>query len=356
MRTLLVALALGGVLVASQGGLAGSVRSLPAPDAVVRTPQAVPLLAADGRRVAFTTTQRFGHDVEYRVDVWSAGAGSPVVVARDRHSEEAFAVGIDGLALAGVHLAWTTWAQGNGREQSVVVARVGGKAQVLDELFANSDGGDRGGDYVGGLHGGGSLIVANTWTQCDTIDYQTGETNTSCRPGSPDWISAAALVEIEGVKLRPLHTAPDAMRVADVDRGRIVVREDAGPVSVRNARGALLRRLPFPKGAVLGAQATGPLVVVLKRDGLWTESGSCPLAPAPGRVLAGAGQGAALLVEQRRALRVIRLADCRELRLAPTTGTIGSADLTDAGLFYARNGSGGSVAFVSAASLRRGFD
>jgi hypothetical protein len=328
---------------------------LPAPAATVSLPGPVPMLAADGGRVAFATSRRVGaFEAEFRIGVWKPPAARVSVLLRARHVSDAYDV--EELALAGTRVAWIDVGHGNGEQQDLWTASVSGPVRAVGGEYYNSVGGLRGGTYVGGLAGAGDLLVVNTWEQCDELDVQSGKRDPSCVPSDPSWISSVRLAEIGPSVLRPLLAGPDAMLVAAVDDGRVLLRRGRS-VTVVDRSGARVATHELP-ARTLGVALDRAAVVVLTSTRVGAGDTGCALgSPPTKRRLADAAGGLAAVLDGARRLRLVRLRDCRELRLDLDRGTFGDAALTEAGLWYsvAASRAAGTVAFVPAARLRAAF-
>jgi hypothetical protein len=165
-----------------------------------------------------------------------------------------------------------------------------------------------------------------------------------------------------------LSRGDEALWASDVDHGRIVVREDNGTVRVIGAGARGGEPYKFGEGPTLGARASRDLLVVLTAQHLFGfglanrhPRGGCSLGGwSSHRTLEDALQNLAVVVDHRRVLRIIRLDDCRELRLATAASNrIGAAALSDAGLFYSISGrsqqASSTVAFVPLGALLNAF-
>ncbi|MGZ4354522.1 MAG: hypothetical protein ACXVZ4_13355 [Gaiellaceae bacterium] len=320
----------------------------------------VPLLAADGATVAFSVSRRLPapNYHEELVETWTPGSRAATVVARDLGDPYE----TDALVLAGRRVVWVSGVAGDGLEQTLLSAQPGRRpVEVGSDLFYNNEGGMRGGTFVGELHGAGDLVALNTWSGCNEYDMGSGQRDPTCVPSDPSWLYDGKLRVLTRTGYRVVATGLDAMRVVDVDANRIVLRHGNRAVSVVDKGGKRLARYDLAPGTVQGAALDGDQLVILTPTDLavFRPPGSreerCALPPAP-RTLVDARGGLAVVIERSRVLRVVRLGDCRELRLAPRSGSFSGAALTGAGLWYAVNRRGtGRLAFVSRARLLAAF-
>lgn len=334
--------------------------ALPLPSATLTVAGSVPLLAADGGTVAFSVSRRLPapNYHEELIEIWKPGSRAATVVARDVGDPYE----TDALALAGRRVVWVSGVAGNGLEQTLLSAQPGRRpVEVGTDYFYNGLGGMRGGTFVGELRGAGDLVALNTWSRCNEYDTGSGQRDPKCVPSDPSWLYDGKLRVLTPTGYRIVATGLDALRVVDVDANRIVLRHGTRAVSIVDARGRRLARYDLAPGTGQGAALDGDRLVILTPTDLaaYRAPGSleatCALPVAP-RTLADARGGLAVVIERSRALRVVRLGDCRELRLAPRSGSFGGAVLTSAGLWYAVNRRGaGSLAFVSRARLLAAF-
>jgi hypothetical protein len=341
-------------------------RAVPPPTQVRRLSGAVQLLAADGDRVALATSELVGDNLDFRIEVWTPGS-YPALIEEGKTSAFVNDYWQD-LALAGSRVAWVYTYVGNGLEESPQTASIGSKRVTdLPGSYYNSAGGDPGGTYVGNLYGAGNLIVLNTWSHCNEFDANF-QRDPACHHGASEWVSNGKLLALTGTGFRVLARGDEALWASDVDHGRIVVREDNGSVRVIGAGARGGEPYAFGEGPTFGARASRDLLVVLTAQHLFGFSladhhprGRCSLGGwSSHRTLEDALQNLAVVVEHRRVLRIIRIDDCRELRLASAASArIGAAALSDAGLFYSIKGrtqqAVSSVAFVPLVDLLKAF-
>ena len=172
-------------------------------------------------------------------------------------------------AVAGDRLAWVPWIGGLSGSTWLLTATIR-KPKAIVRLTGDagrtSDGGL--GDSVGNVHGDGSLLVFNTWSDCLT------------EPQEPDFypcpkgIPARArttyrerLWRVVGGRKRLLVASRNELAAVSVAAGRILVRRADGSLELRGATGALLRRFPFRPGEVQAAVLDATELVVLDRRG-----------------------------------------------------------------------------------------
>jgi hypothetical protein len=348
---------------------------LPAADAavgltVVTVPAVIEQLAADGPRVAVGVAGLKRPGVACSpVYVWDRTSG------RIEGYGDCWGPAVDEwisqVAMAGKQVAWIDVSVGNGAERTVYKATPGRDATFDDMAEAPAEGGgEPGGDYLGHLHGAGSLLVFNAWSQCypdigDNADY--GFTPI-CEKGKP----STSGIEVKrlarpGKEATTLARGPSVAPVLSVDAGRIVVGGKNRQLIVLQANGSVLRRVTVQGAVVRDAALAGSEIAVLEpsRLELYSVSSgqrikSFPLAPQPSqRKLAGLGDGYVALVEHT-SIHVIRLRDAKSTTLSfpHALGPV-RAQLVAAGLYYSYNDrqapQTGHLAFLPLQSLATRF-
>jgi len=333
----------------------------------VTVPGVVEQLAADGPRVAVAMTGVARPGVSCRpVYVWDRAAG------RIEGYGDCWGPGgiewISQIAIAGDEVAWIDVSVADAVDRTVYKASPGRNATFGDMAEApGGGGGESGGDYVGHLEGGGSLLVFNAWMQCypdvgDNADY--GFTPT-CKKGKP----ATSGTELKrlvppGKGAGTLARGPGVMPVLSIDADRIVVGGTNGQLTILRADGSVLQRVKVREALVRSAALVGSDLAVLEHDRLELYSLSTGERlkkftlsdlPAPQRTLAGLGGGYIALVE-RTSIRVLRLSDGKSTALVfpHALGPV-RAQLVPAGLYYSYNdrqaAQTGHVAFLPRSSL-----
>jgi hypothetical protein len=228
--------------------------------------------------------------------------------------------GIWEVGIAGQRLAWVPFAGGNSQESWLITGRVGQPRSTtrLTQTLVH-DTGNGIGDWVGNVHGDGSLLVFNTWSVCYwTPDYDIQP----CPPGVPPGtlhIYNEKLWRIVGRSKRLLLATKDELTVLSVGAGRILVRRADGSLELRLADGRLSLALPFARGQVLGALLDASELVVLEQasgphwrvydplSGKLKRTLSAPVRAIPADVERGL-----LVYRTGRVVHVLRLADGRQ--------------------------------------------
>jgi hypothetical protein len=179
----------------------------------------VTTLAADGPIAAVSTDcgKRFLEEVAWnplRRSVVSMGPPSARGCGASSTGE-----GIWEQGMAGQRLAWVPYAGGNYRETYLFTATVGrprSMTTLVRQTIHNTDDGT--GDWVGNVHGDGSLLVFNTWSLC----FMEPEIPGSCPAGVPPHtyhISNEKLWRVVGAHKRLLVTSKDELTVLSVAAG-----------------------------------------------------------------------------------------------------------------------------------------
>jgi hypothetical protein len=352
LATPLLGILLGAAGPADGGSAAEQIRTL-------RTATPVVALAADGSQVAVATG--CGPRV-YELFAWNPVRRSVVSMAprRQRRCNGASTgEGILEAAIAGRSLAWVPFAGGNFREQWLVTATLRRPLATtkLVDVRAHSTAGVVG-DWVGNVHGDGSLLVFNTWSVCESD----GGEDYKCAEGTPPGlhIHDEKLWRIVGPHKRLILASPDELTVLSVAAGRILVQRADGSLELRGADGRLLRSFPFAAREVKGALLDSSELVVLHRvRGRLTWSVFDPksgdertLAAQTGAIPADVERGLLVYIVGR-VVHVQRLADGRQTRFTTPRGSYPGAQIEPSGLFYSYSlGREGRVRFVPLGQIR----
>jgi ribosome modulation factor len=326
----------------------------------LRTATHVVALAADGSRAAVATA--CGPRV-YELFAWSPVRRSVVSIAprRQRRCHGASTgEGILEAGIAGRSLAWVPFAGGNFREQWLVTAPVRRPLATtkLVDVRVHSTAGVVG-DWVGNVHGDGSLLVFNTWSVCES---NADDQEVRCPEGTPPGIHIydEKLWRIVGPRKRLILASPDELTVLSVAAGRILVQRADGSLELRGPDGRLLRSFPFAPDEVRGALLDSSELVVLHRvRGRLAWSVFDPesdeertLAAQTGAIPADVERGLLVYIVGR-VVHVQRLADGRQARFTTPRGSYPDAQIEPSGLFYSYAlGREGRVRFVPLGQIR----
>jgi hypothetical protein len=262
--------------------------------------------------------------------------------------------------VAGRSLAWVPFAGGNFREQWLVTAPVRrplATTKLVNVRVHNTEGVV--GDWVGNVHGDGSLLVFNTWSVCES---NAEDQEVRCPEGTPPGIHIydEKLWRIVGPRKRLILASPDELTVLSVAAGRILVQRADGSLELRGADGRLLRSFQFAQEEVKGALLDSSELVVLHRVGgrlTWSvfdpESGEeRTLAAQSGAIPADVERGLLVYIVGR-VVHVQRLADGRQARFTTPRGSYPEAQIEPSGLFYSYSlGREGRVRFVPLSQIR----
>ena len=318
------------LLVAVSAASAGS--------AVQRTKVAagpIEALAMDGSRVAFDVQGNLPRRCN-RVYVWNVRTGATTLVSgkgtcgADNSSTGA---GVRELAVAGSRVAW--------------IANVGGNSESDDYLYAASVpnprerrlgfarrsgevGGLLGGNWLGGLVGGGSFLGVDGW-----------ETNAQGQ------VVSANLRSI-GSGLRTIASGTDTLYAASTDGKEIAVRGLGNAVRLYATSGRLLRTvstLRAPSAVALRGDYLAVLTRARTLEVYNAHSGrrlhSWRVAPSARWLDLSSGYAvyAATLHSggSTRVIHFLRLATGRDRVVATTPAELGGVQLEPAGLVYAVN-------------------
>ena len=348
---IIVAALVVGSAVAPTGPRAAGIRTL-------RTPTPVVSLAADGPSAAVATecgAGRSGPYLTYALYSWNPIRRSVVSMARPRQRrcfESSTGEGIWESGIAGPRTAWVSFQGGNDQE-----ARLGtgssrkpqSAAFLTGWLWRNT--GNMEGDWVGNVHGDGSLLVFNTWSLCDSL-FKNGK----CHPGNPVGfhIYNEKIWRVVGQRKRLVLATRGESTVLSAAAGRILVHRAYGPLELRRADGRLLRTIRFGRDEVRGAVLDARELVVLTHDyGLtWrvfdVRSGQQRGAlPAESHAVPVDVERGLLVYTIGRVVHVLRLSDARKRAFVAPVHFPVQAQLEPSGLFYSypRHGEG-RVRFV----------
>jgi len=229
------------------------------------------------------------------------------------------------------------------------------------ENAAGAEGGVDG-DWIGNLHGDGSLLVFNSWNECVPYHNQCDRTTGS----GGVFYAKQTLWKLVGLSKARIRNGPDSLAAAAVDTSRIALQSVVdGSIVVVNERGAKLTQNPITAGTNGGTALSGQQVVTLRgttmqvwnaQTGHLDGSVSLPAAgPAPS--LRDAQSGLAVYL-RGRAVHVVRLADSKDVAyVVPAGSQAVDAQLEPAGLSYAynlaRGRAPGRVVFVPWSALRQ---
>jgi WD40-like Beta Propeller Repeat len=288
------------------------------PSRTLTTGQRILSIAADGARTAFNATDGFDSCI---VGVWTPASGA----VRHAGGDCGDAYGIGWLALAGYRVAWTYSEQTNTLHEDVLVTtRLGSGRQ--DDISADNDQDQ----YLGNLHGHGSLLVFNRWTE--------PKEGVVLRPQIWQIVGSRKASE------RLVVSRPDAIRVEDVDAGRIAVYTRDGRIVLLHADGQRIATFRVGRGAVdislSGSQLSlrrGKTIEVYDVDrGKRVHVRTLRQLSAPLRLVGVQGKVAVYVAGI--AIHLLRLADGRDvvLRLGNEAGPADAA-LEPEGLYYSYN-------------------
>ena len=343
-----------------------------APDAgttILQTAGRALFLAADGPRVAVATAAR-GTSCD-RIVVWTPATKKTTSFAAGtncRGGGSSAGEFLAELALAGTRLAWVEGYQGN-LQDLVLKTRVLGKKRVTEIAFAENHNGAEGevdGDYLGHVHGDGSLLVFNTWSVCTA--YPAGFEIDPSVPQCDEPASGSEVVERVSEQMLWKITSPTKALVASgektlaaqsVSDGNIATLQEGGFAVVPVAGGGIASFV----APVEGIAVSGTHTVILRPDGTLEEVSVESPVPPPRPVGAPPGttpvltdlHGLVAVVVAGRKVYLVSLTDgSRHVISVPGTGPI-DAELDDAGLFYSYSVSSGQkrgrVAFVPLATV-----
>ena len=218
--------------------------------------------------------------------------------------------------MAARRLAWVYYAGGNFRSTYLLTATVGrprSTTMLVRQTVHNTFDGN--GDWVGNVHGDGSLLVFNT----GPCYWEPENPESSCPTGVPPHtyhLYNEKLWRVVGAHKRLLVSSPDELTVLSVADGHILVQRADGSLELRHADGSLSRVFPFMPGQVLGAQLDASELVVLERaSGLrWrvydpTSGELTRTLPAPARAVPADVERGILVYTVGRVVHVLRLRD-----------------------------------------------
>jgi hypothetical protein len=329
-----------------------------APTRTLKTAGRVFDLAADGERVAVAV--RYTRATCDRVVVWNVVVGSAKVLDTATHcpsGQVSAADELGAIALAGRRVAWLQILHGNAQYLDLITFKLPA-GKPVGAAWAINAGGAEGspvGDYLGDLHGDGSLLGYGRWSIC--VAYPAGSV-VEPPPEAPCDVPAAGDEPVEvrfGEQLfrvgraTPLGTDSTAFRLYSVDAGRLLTHQEAGSLTLVDRNGAVLRSIAVAPGQIGGAALSGNVVAVLRGRSIevFAADSGVPGATVP----LGGGAGGAHLVDLKNGLavvlvgrnvRIVRLADGAQASIAvPGSGAV-DAQLEARGLSYGYNVSSGS--------------
>jgi hypothetical protein len=332
---------------------------------VLKTAGPVTDLAADGQRVAVgveatrKTCDRIAvwNPIARRVTIWSARTSCP---PGDQTSGGEF---LGEVGLAGSRVAWIEVLQGNNQELLLYTATLGNHQRTEVEFVSNGNGagGDPVGDYVGHLHGDGSVFAYDKWSLC--IAYPPGSEvdpppQPPCdTPGPPpDPVEVAYDQELRAIgRAQPIATGSSAYPLVFAGGGRLVVLGDGEAVLVDAEDGAV-SAVAVPDGTT-DAALSGDDVVVLHGRTLEVVGGPSYLLPFAGGTpadLTDVEKGITVVVAGRKVYLVDLVTGNRHAIAVPGVGRV-DAELEASGLFYSytakRGTSRGRVVFTPFATV-----
>jgi hypothetical protein len=174
------------------GSAAAPTRARAAGIRTLRTPTPVVSLAADGPNAAVATECGAGTPGPYRTyGCYSLNPIRRSVVSMARPRQRRCFVSSTGeriweAGIAGPRLAWVPFAGGNDQQARLATASSRKPQSVAfptDWLWRNT--GNTVGDWVGNVHGDGSLLVFNTWSLYDSLfkggKCHSGRSPVACR-------------------------------------------------------------------------------------------------------------------------------------------------------------------------------
>jgi sugar lactone lactonase YvrE len=312
----------------------------------------VTALSADGRLVAFDEmTGGFCDWIHFWnpvTRVTAKGEDRCIDDASGSQSDSAF------LTLSGTTALWADFDQGN---HSYCTSGSSSLAapKIKDAGLCTGDPDD----VIGGIAGQEGTFVVNHWTECSTgcpngVDTYGG-----------DRVSDVTLVRIapDGAKTT-IGTGKDALTVAAMDGGRLLLVRADDELAIVSSSGATLRTIPFQTARVYGAALQGNDVVVETSNQLIDFSASTGKKIAARGIprnddlsFGGVESGIAVWT-LRRELVLERLRDGRTVTIQPG-GLPVRATFSSAGLYYSytasTHGENGHVAFVPLAVVLRAF-
>jgi hypothetical protein len=332
LATPLLGIFVGAAGPAGGGSAAGQIRTL-------RTATQVTGIAADGSKAAVATTCGTR---AYELFAWNPVRRSVVSMAPRRQRRcygASTGEGIWEVGIAGRSLAWVPYYGGNEQVQWLFTATVrrplATTKLVKDRVHGT---GSTVGDWVGNVHGDGSLLVFNTWSICWS-NQQYGSCPESIPPGFH--IYNENLWRVVGRRKRLILAAPDELTVLSVSAGRILVQRADGSLQLLRADGSLLRSFPFAPQEVQGAVLDPSELVVLEKSRRLTWRVFDPvsgqereLGAQVGAIPADVERGL-LVYTVGRVVHVLRLSDGREKRFTTPPGSYPVAQIEQPGLFYA---------------------
>jgi len=315
----------------------------------------VTLLAADGMRAAAVVPG----DSRVRctsIVLWRPGERPVTVRTQVGCGRGGLLEGLTEVALGGSRVLWQETNGGNNLELLVKTATVANPNPKDVSYVANGNGagGYPAGDWTGGLHADGSLLVFARWSHCEQAEG--GSTYRPCVAGQPD-VYDGALHRVVGGRDTVLRRGDDLTDPVWVDGGRTLVRRPDGTLALLRESGATLRTFDAGPGTT-DAVFQGSRLAVLRATALDvydTASGErleqFHLSRMPRR-LVDVQSGIAVLLSTGQ-IHLLRLDTGRGATIVPPRG--GGpllVQLEPQGLFYS---AGARVFFEPFADVLRGF-
>ena len=333
-------------------GAGGSAASTAAPRTLWTT-GTVAGIAADGARVAVSTTQLpklcdrvvVSNPVARTSIHWSAQTNCPGDGTSGGQA-------LLGAALAGTRIAWLEAAGGNDQELMIRTASLTGvkKAKLVAfQTNGNGAGGDPEGGYLGNLHGDGSLLAYNSWQFCND------HTGVELPPRPPCTLLTKGIIAQKLWKTTSsggeslVKTGPLSYPLVAADGGRLAVQDDAAAkVTILDAAGHVLKTIAIKPGSHRGTALNGAQLAVLTGatiDVYSTQTGAPTTSlPASGAApaLTDLQSGLALYTTGRQ-VHAVRLSDGRNRVVATSPTALRGAQLESTGLWYAYNLASGTT-------------
>ena len=370
-----VALLAAGLLPSAASSSANAIR-------VLRTPQPVRLIAADGSRIAIaTTTEKEG--ICDRIVVWSPSKKTSPWFKTGACNESSTGDNILELALAGKRVVWLETSGGIWRDFGFATRTLGGKktegisptgAYTLDAYEQGNYGPFT---HIGNLFGAGNLVVFNSWTAC--MEVPVSSTDATCPHSAPGdgpvlLYGDQKLLRVVNGESVEIASAPDIQTdasgdespdaaapiasVVAVDANHVAVQNPDDSVTIYSASGAVVRSIPVPSGKFSGFALQGSKFATIRNDKLELYSVSSgklvkKFSVPDGSQLDGLHKGLAVYVDYR--VNVLRLSNRKRATFSPPRADFVAAQIAASGLYYAYNNpsghSPGRVVFVPSASV-----
>ena len=303
----------------------------------------VAALAIEGSRIAYDASARYvtKPHATNRVLVWNVATGKTVKVSGKKTAtadSTSTGAGVFQLAIAGSRVAWLVNEGGNleGDDYLFTSSTVKPKEhQVASEIRMGTFCPGRSesscaGQWLGGVVGSGSLIIANRWTT-DALGH----------------VSAGQLDVLSGTKLKQVATGTNTVQAAVADGGRAAVLHPDGSVALYSATGKLLQTVNLTnaeavalrgKNLVVGTK-TRQLELYNAHTGSLRKTFSARSNRQP-RNLDVQGNIAIYTTGSAGVLHAVNLSTGKDSVIAERHGGIEFAHIDSAGLVYAGNGFG----------------